>query len=617
MCGFSAYISRQDERQNLRESLASIAHRGPDYSGTQTLQTADGWHLGLGHNRLSIIDLSENGNQPMLSADGRIYMVFNGEIYNFESLKSRLPNHNWKSHSDSEVLLELYAKEGEQIFAYLRGMFAVVFFHVESGELCIVRDQLGIKPVYYAISNEGFYLSSEIRGLAPFFNNLPWRVDRASLFQFLNNGFVYDPDTGIEGVRKIEPGHYVKWKNGTYKSTAYFNLSEATAALLLHYEATSAIEQAVKSHLISDAKIGLLFSGGMDSTAIAVAGKIPLLFAEYDEEAIRLSGRINEKKYASEIASVMGLPLDLQPMSSSNDSAFLSTVAMTAFGNEELISDYTFISSKDLCQVARNNGYKVMLSGMGADEAYMSYPRYTMLRKQGLLKGLNAVTPNFLLDWMGKFPAFAKKVERYQSFFSEKQLALGYTRLLGYLNRAEIDQLMGQEQGQWEAYEAVLDKHLKGFEKDEPIVQVAALDVKGFLAHNLMVADKSSMQASVELRVPFVDLDFYCGLFAQHRRMPESRQAGKGPLREYVEKTIPKTLTRRPKVGFNPPLDQAIQALGEDQLIQIVKESNFGQHLNLNFVEQIIRAHFRGDGNHTYKLWQFLYLAFWFKDKVV
>jgi asparagine synthase (glutamine-hydrolysing) len=617
MCGISAYISRKDELASLRESLLRIAHRGPDYSGIQNLQTVNGWKLGLGHNRLSIIDMSENGNQPMLSANGQIYMVYNGEIYNFESLKKRLPNHNWKSHSDSEVLLELYAQEGEQIFSLLRGMFAVVFYHVDTGELCIVRDQLGIKPLYYAIDDEGFYLSSEIRGLSPFFNDRPWRVDRSGLFQFLNNGFVYDPDTGIEGVRKIEPGHYVKWHNGNVKSRSYFNLSEATSELHPHYEANAAIEHAVNSHLISDAKIGLLFSGGMDSTAIAVAGRMPLLFAEYNEEAIRLSGRINEKKYAAEISSVLGLPLDLQPMASNSDSAFLSTAAMTAIGNEELISDYTFISSKDLCQVARNIGYKVMLSGMGADEAYMGYPRYTMLRKQGLLTGLNGITPNLIINWMGRFPAFAKKVERYQSFFSEKQLALGYTRLLGYLNREEIDQMMGQEPSQWEKYKATLDQHLCGFEKDDPIVQMAALDVKGFLAHNLMVADKSSMQASVELRVPFVDLDFYCGLFAQHRRMPESRKAGKGPLRAFVENTIPKSLTRRPKVGFNPPLDQAIQALGQHQLIEIIRDSNFGQHLNINFAEQTIRAHFRGEGNHTYKLWQFLYLSYWFEGKAV
>ena len=189
MCGISGYMAPVDRSSELDKSLLAIQHRGPDSSGKYTWGADSNQYVGLGHVRLSILDLSLTGYQPMVSCDDKLIMVFNGEIYNHQELRKCLPGYVFFGHSDSEVLLEYYRRFGTSGLPDLRGMFTVAFYEVDSCKLVLVRDQIGVKPLYYTHSDSGFFFSSEIRGLRPFLSSTP-RVDHDALFDFMSCGFV-------------------------------------------------------------------------------------------------------------------------------------------------------------------------------------------------------------------------------------------------------------------------------------------------------------------------------------------------------------------------------------------------------------------------------------------
>jgi asparagine synthase (glutamine-hydrolysing) len=259
-----------------------------------------------------------------------------------------------------------------------------------------------------------------------------------------------------------------------------------------------------------------------------------------------------------------------------------------------------------------------MLSGMGGDELFIGYPRYRLLAGNAAFAIVARVlkVPG-LRALAASRPALAKKVDRFMAYYDERRFALAYARLLGYLNGAEIRALWlgGDYERAEAAFNARCEKMLAGFEQAPALVKAMVLDYHGFLSHNLTVADKSSMSASLELRVPLLDQDLYCGYLGALRGGQENPSFGKVRLRELLYKMIPRALIDRPKTGFNPPLDSKIAALGEARVLEQLRAGALGRHLALPAAERIVRDHFSGDTNNTYKVWQLLYLSFWLRDK--
>lgn len=615
MCGFTVYLGKGPQTTQLAASLTAIAHRGPDARSVREWAMA-GTHAGLGHVRLSILDVSAAGDQPMISSNGRIAMVFNGEMYNHQALRADMPGHSFAGHSDSEAVLEYYQRHGVAGLAQLRGMFTLAFLHLDSGKLVVARDAMGIKPVYFARGADGFAFSSEMRGLTPFLSGPP-AVSRADLFEFLNCGFVYEPHTGVDGVRKVPAGCYVEVEGGTLAIKRFFTLDLATRQG--HY-APAAVAAAVTSQLEADVKLGVFFSGGLDSSVIAAYARKDNLFAASDAAEIAASGMEDDAPYARAIASKLGLAcavVQLPPVADDPD-AFLRSVQTVAEGNEELISDFTFVASQALARAARTSGYKVMLSGMGGDELFIGYPRYRML-----LGGARFRLAAALLRVPGvrklarARPTLAKKVDRFMAYFDEKKFPLAYARLLGYLSGDELRALW--QGGDYDAAEAAFTARcttmLAGFDGAPEVVRAMVLDYHGFLSHNLTVADKSSMSASLELRVPLLDQDLYCGYLGALRSGQEKTRFGKLRLRELLCTMIPKALIDRPKTGFNPPLDDKIAGLGEARVLRELRAGALGRHVNLPAAETIVRDHFAGVANNTFKIWQLLYLTYWLRGK--
>jgi asparagine synthase (glutamine-hydrolysing) len=615
MCGISGYYCREEKLQELEESLYLISHRGPDSFGKMTCNFRGKLFIGLGHVRLSILDISAAGNQPMVSHDKKVIMVFNGEIYNHKELRARMFDQVFTSHSDSEILLEHYCRFGVSGFSDLRGMFCATFYEVDSGKIVMVRDQIGVKPLYYTKTKTGFYFSSEIRGLRPFVND-KFQISRESLFEFMSCGFVYEPATGFENVFKIPAGSYVVIQGDSFSLEKYFDIDQETRGKFFSQQL---IEDAVKRQLVADAKIGVFFSGGIDSTIIAAFAKKPVIFAKYNHSEIAPSGSTNDEPFADGIVAHLGLIMSKVSVGQddSDVDSILESMRVVAKGTEELISDYTYFASFELAKAARSAGFKVMLSGMGGDEVFGGYPRYRLLRQGLWLDVLGyAVQWGWLRGCLRRLPAIAKKVDRFAGYYSESEFGNRYARLLGYFTTDELRGLLGENE-----YDIYSDKFVKktdvmltGFQDDNVVIRAMILDYYGFLSHNLTVADKSSMSVGLELRVPLLDQDLYCGYISALRNGDESILPAKKPLKLLLRGLLPNSLLDRKKSGFNPPLDSNINSIGESRILLIFRSSGIGAVLNIHVIEAVVRNHFSGTHNNTYKIWQLLYLSFWLAE---
>lgn len=609
MCGLSFYCSLQSNPFNeLKKSMLEMNHRGPDDSGVLSMKIAD-YHLGVGHNRLSILDLSEAGKQPMDLGHG-VIISYNGEVYNHKPLRTLLEKKGYafKGHSDTEIVSLLYTEYGEASFSMLKGMFALVIIDKNKQKVWMARDRLGIKPLYVYSDAQSLYASSEIRGLKAF-SAVPIEIDRHDVFEFFNQGFLYEPSTGYVSIQKLKPGHSVEidLRDGSKKEIGFQTSDDYYSNANLE----DVIQSAVKQQLTADVPLGTFFSGGIDSSIIAhFAENNDLFFAKYtNDEQTDL-----DLSFSKKISTFLNKPLHISEISHADESAdeIMRAVDFVAKNTEELISDYTFWPTYQLSQAAREKGYKVMLSGMGADEIFAGYPRYSVLKHHSLIKSIRPVLKGLLrLKWTPK--KWDKKFDRLVSYTTEKHWPTAYSRLLGYFSRAELNDFFSDMDALTPCYQSKLDEIAQSYEGqgDDKVKLAQHYDLKGFLSHNLMVSDKASMLAGLELRVPLLDESIvHHGMRLSSKSLLKKGQL-KHPLKTLLRRLLPEHFVERPKVGFNPPLEGLINALGKERLQS--EMVHVGAFINLNAVNSLITQHFAGEANNVYKLWQLLYFSRWLK----
>lgn len=612
MCGILGYVSRQAQHSELAQGLAAIKHRGPDSDGLFCGTTADGFNVGFGHARLSIIDLSPAGHQPMLSEDESIVMIFNGEIYNQRELRNELQGIKFKGNSDSEVLLEYYRKFGVKCFNNLRGIFAAAFYHTNTGKVVLLRDHLGIKPLYFSRNSDTIAFASEIRGLRPFLN-IPPQVNILDLFEFLNSGFVSEPNTGFDNISKVPPGHFLSYEKGKIDITSYYDIDSETK---IPPKNRTSIDEAIDIQLVSDVKIGVFFSGGLDSSVLCTGSLKEALFLRYSEQEISRAKAVDDFPFASKIAHALGINLHVIESSNLNkeNNDILEEIRRVVIGTEELISDFTYYSSEILARAAAHQEYKVMLSGMGGDESFIGYPRYKLLlnyrRYYYAFQMIHHLKlENFALRIFNK----SKLLERFFEFFKESNFPLAYQKLIGYLSESDIQSLWLNERSIYSDVRNQLaskySQQLRMFKNESMLFQALVLDYYGFLSHNLTVADKSSMANGLEVRVPLLDINLYNYNMSSARS--NNVKFGKITLAKKLLNFLPKKLIYRKKSAFNPPLDHLIDKLGCSTCINVLSTSSLSQFINTEHCKTIVYEHFSGKKNNTYKIWQLLYLSFW------
>lgn len=609
MCGISFYCNlKQDPQAELLDSLEKTKHRGPDSSGTY-FNKINNYFIGLGHNRLSIIDLSDAGKQPMRHSQS-IIISYNGEIYNHAALRELLINKGctFISTTDTEIILHLYAQFGVASFAMLRGMFAFVILDEDKEKFILVRDTVGIKPLYITQTENGIYGSSEIRGLKSF-TEVSQEINKQDIYEFFNNGFLYEPATGFSHIKKLMPGHYLELDltSSLQKSVCYQSIQDCYSDGSLNDLLKSAIHQ----QEFADVPVGVFFSGGTDSSIIASStNNANLLFANYDKDVNSDIDQIYSKK----IAEHLNKNLKTANLTSDNSvDAILDSIAFVAKNTEELVSDYTFWSMYKLSSMAYNNQFKVMLSGIGGDEAFGGYPRYRVLKNHRLIKLANPLL-KFALTYQLFPKSLNKKFERLVAYSSEKHWPTAYSRLLGYFNQTDLNELFNNASDLQNTYRLKLDEIEKSYQgnSQNKIKLAQHYDLTGFLAHNLTVADKASMLASIELRVPLLDEAVMSyGMRLKSKELIKGKQLKK-PLLDLLNYFLPTQLTKRPKTGFNPPLDNIIKKIGSSRLASELKP--IYQYINPTHVDTLIEQHFTKKANNTYKLWQLLYFSYWLQE---
>lgn len=608
MCGILGTIS--NNILNHSKGIKSMNHRGPDFSDSIHYD-----NLILSHSRLSIIDLDMKSNQPLTIGDYTI--VFNGEIYNFLELKKILisDGHKFKTKGDTEVLLLWLIHKGIECINIVEGMFAFAFFNSSNNELILCRDSLGIKPLYVYQDGENLIFASEIKSIFAIYPESK-KIDKTLIAEYLLNGFIYEPDTGFEKIRKLKPGSYEKYdlQGNLLTKKQYWELSEISneKAIKNSKEINEEIKTSINHHLVSDVPVGLFYSGGIDSSIILTEtrSRIAPFTIKSSEEDYQEAGMTSDYNYAVNISEHLNLDISSIKLThkETTNNDFLKLIEEVAIGNEELMADFTFQSSKLLSQKVRDQGFIVMLSGMGADEIFAGYPRYKFVKYDYLFKIAQPILP--LLKGV-KY--FSKKVDRFDNYFFETDFISRYTSLIGYFSSKEVSLILGSKSG-IDKYKLKLNLILEPVRNLSNLRKAMYLDFYGFLAHNFSVSDKSSMLASIEVRLPLATKRLYEITWGLKDNFLVSLSRLKKPLRNFLIKLVPKKLIDRKKAGFNAPLDLSIDNLGERLIKEVFITNKLFSILDQQTVENIVSNHFEGKSNNTYKIYQLLHLSYWIKN---
>ena len=565
MCGLVGY-SGEFKSFALMRGMSNISHRGPDDSGTYIDESAA---IGLGHLRLSIIDLSPAGHQPMFGAEGMVALVFNGEIYNFPELRAKLlaQGYAFRGHSDTEVLLNLYLSDGEAMLSRLNGIFAFALWDARSQTMLLARDGLGVKPIYFCETREGVAFASEIKGLLPF---LPAdrELDPAALHRYLS--FLWCPGEGtpLKAVRKLLPGEAMVLREGRIarRWTWYqLPLFRGVSADLSEAESIAGtgdlLRKAVHRQMMADVPVGAFLSGGLDSSAVVA-------FAREVNQDIRCftiesvggleDGSTDDLPYARRVAKHLNVHLDVVQVNADEMAADLQHMVIQL---DEPLADPAPLNVLYISQLARRNGMRVLLSGAGGDDLFTGYRRhralqidpYLLMLPAGLRQRLESVTG--AVDQRRTWGRRLAKVFNGAGLDGDARIAnyFAWSREsdLRALYSAEFKAQLGSTQAA-----GPLLEFLSPLPKaTQPLDRMLALEQRFFLAdHNLMYTDKMSMAAGVEVRVPFLDMELV--EFAQ--RIPlafkQRGAVGKWVLKKAMEPYLPGEVIHRPKSGFGAPL---------------------------------------------------------------
>ena len=558
MCGIVGIASygKSVDPALLERATASLAHRGPDDSGSIVLRPQGSAYVevGLGHRRLAILDLSTLGRQPMNDPATGNWIVFNGEIYNFRELRTELESegHVFRSRSDTEVLLKAYAAWGAECLHRLRGIFAFAIWDAGSRELFLARDPMGVKPLYYSEQGGYFLFASEIRPLLGT-GLVPRKLDRSGLCTFLNFGSVYEPHTAIEGVRALQAGNYLLWKAGRTTIRRYWTVPPLaeTGPVETEEQVAEAIAESVQMQTVSDVPVGVFLSGGIDSSAITAVlsrRQPPVTFSvvfrepEYDEsDASRLIARRFKTDHHEIVCSA-------------DDGLTYSNNAISAMDQPSIDGLNTYL----ICLKAREAGIKVVLSGLGGDELFAGYRSFRSVpQMERFANYWNRFSAGRgLADLvLGGNPRSDSHHKLYALLAENGNLIHPYFLSRALFTPARVRQLM-RGQNTLTGAQTILRQALAETAHMDPINRVSYLESRCYMLNTLLRdADVMSMAHGLELRVPLIDNRLADRLFSIPGSLKISRTSPKPLLVAAVKGELPQEVVHHRKQGFTFPFE--------------------------------------------------------------
>jgi asparagine synthase (glutamine-hydrolysing) len=546
MCGINGLFhfdrSHAVSEDQVHAMRRVIQHRGPDDFGIHL----DG-HVGLGFNRLSIIDLS-GGHQPMCNEDGTVWIVFNGEIYNFEELRQEMLSrgHRFQTRSDTETLVHLWEEYGERSVERLRGMFAYAIWDSRQRVLFMARDRLGIKPLYYFEDRERFAFASEMKCLLEL-PDMPREVDPRALAQYLRHRYVIAPDTMLRGIRKLPPGHSLTVRETGSAVRRYWEMPldgprQITEAEALE-EFGALLDETMRQHLVSDVPLGAFLSGGLDSSSVvALMSKIGV--QDIKTFSIGYDSPESELPYARIVADAFHTDHHELRLSATG---FRDVLPKIVWYMDEPVGNEASLPLYLISEFARKK-VTVALSGEGADEILGGYDMYRVMLAYETLNRvpLAGVAGKLLKRFGGE-----GKLQKYGSMLG-LPLEDRYGGLSRVFPQERIPGLMLQSQ----AGESPIPGIYRQSEGLPVLARMNFLDIKTWLVDDLLVkADRMSMAASLELRVPFLDHKVVEFAFRLPSRLKVRGNTPKYLLKKYMAPMLPPAIINRAKKGFPVPVN--------------------------------------------------------------
>lgn len=628
MCGIAGFIGFEDNIALAEKANKIQEHRGPDNHQV--------WHddyIALAHRRLSIIDLSEAGNQPFEKYD--LVIVFNGEIYNYKELQEKLKKEKgttFSTSSDTEVVLEMFYNYGVSCLDHFLGMFAFAIYNKTDKSLFIARDHFGIKPLFYNSINGGFAFSSELKTLVsiPGFDKT---INPKSLVSCLNYLWVSGDETMFKGCQKLPPAHYLtftKEKGITLKQ--YWELEDVQQEIKktekeLIEEVQNMVEESVNRHMVADVPVSSFLSGGLDSSLIAVLAKkknkqLSTYTISTSEKDKQIEKMPDDEKYADIVADKYNLDHNVIEITHDN---ILSEFPKMVSTLDEPIGDPAAINTYLICKAARKKNVKVLLSGMGADEIYFGYRRQkaTLMairynKLPGFVKKTNLLIVNKLpVKLFGKGFKFGRWAKRFLSF-ATLPVDEAYMRSYSYYDSKELKDLLKQEYAP--AVDILKHEHKELFYskyKGDVINQICYTDIKMFmLGLNLTYSDRASMAASVEVRVPFIDKVVITEAMKIPGHLKIKEGISKYILKKASEKYLPKEIIYRPKASFGAPIRSWISNELKGMVDDLLSKENINKRgfLNYSFVKNLIDNDRNGQSDNAYQIYQLLTLELWCRE---
>ena len=618
MCGIAAIFKHQtlpDSEHLIRQMTDRMQHRGPDADGHY-----DDERVSLGHRRLSIIDLSELGRQPMWDVHDRYAIVYNGEVYNYKELKAELGDYPFRSESDTEVLIAGFAAWGTDLFQKLNGIFAFALYDKQEGNMYVVRDRLGIKPLYYSANESFCMLASEQRSIIQ--SGLVSRaISRDAIADYLFDGAVCGEQRCCESIRQLPAGHYMLLEKGKSPQIApycfFFEHIQPIKDISIgeaQKQVKELLTRAVERQLVSDVPLGAFLSGGIDSSAIValmseVSTERPLTFTVGFKES-----RFDESIFAAMVAKKFNTRHTVLTL---NPDDFLHELpnALDALDTPSLDGVNTYVVSK----LTRKAGVTVALSGLGGDElfaGYATFKRYYHWKNQffwkipQLLRRI-AGTP---LELLGP----SSRVRRIGELISVPAFDIEYVypQFRGIFDNRTVEKILGHTPAP-NPIHRYLHKHREAIGRLPLLSQYSVAEMSGYTTHMLLKdTDQMSMASGLEVRVPFFDNDLvdYVLALPDHVKYPHTP---KGLLVGALGDLLPPEIVHRPKMGFTLPWEQwlrgELHSFCEERLNALCDRGL----LNPAYIQQMWRQ-FNNHSHHILAshIWMFVVLEHWLEKNL-